>query len=73
MCYNLVKINYMRKKKTNKKKLGPIVKQFIDPDDKTSHYKICFGNYFASSLSGFLAGIVVTTLIWLLAIEAFFR
>ena len=58
---------------TNSKKLGPISSQFINTTEKPSKYKICFGKCFASSLSGFLAGIIVACLIWLLIIEAFFK
>jgi hypothetical protein len=55
------------------KKLGPISSQFISTGEKASRYKICFGKCFASSLSGFLAGIIVASLIWLLVVEAFFK
>ncbi len=57
----------------NNKKLGPISSQFINPQEKPSKYKVCWGKCFASSLSGFLAGIIVTSLVWLLIIEAYFK
>lgn len=55
-----------------KKKLGPISSQFVS-QDKTVNVPYQIGNCLASSLSGFLAGVIITCLAWLLVIEAFFR
>jgi len=56
-----------------RKKLGPIASQFICLDEAPGRYQICWGRYFASSLTGFLAGVIATSLLWLLVIEAFFK
>lgn len=54
-----------------KAKLGPISSQFVTPEKPKT--KFCIGKYMASALSGFLAGIIVTCLVWFLIIDAFFK
>jgi hypothetical protein len=56
-----------------KKKFGPISSQFVDSTEKPSKYKFCLGKCFASSLSGFLAGLIVACLVWLFVVDAFFK
>jgi hypothetical protein len=53
-----------------KPKLGPISSQFVTPEKPKTKY--CLGKYMATALSGFLAGVIVTCLVWYLVIEAFF-
>jgi len=54
------------------KKLGPISSEFVS-SEKSGKYKYSLGRYIASSLAGFLAGVIVTCLIWLLVLDAFFK
>jgi hypothetical protein len=54
-----------------KPKLGPISSQFVSHEVPKGRF--CLGKYMATALSGFLAGVIVTCLVWLLVIEAFFK
>lgn len=54
----------------SKTKLGPIASQFVTTEKAKAKY--CLGKFVASSLSGFLAGIIITCLIWFLVVDAFF-
>lgn len=54
-----------------KTKLGPISSQFVSSEIPKTKY--CLGKYMATALSGFLAGVIVTCLVWLLVVEAFFK
>jgi len=51
-------------------KLGMIPQDFVSNDNVCYNY--CLGKVVASSFSGFLAGIVVTSLIWIVVVNVFF-
>ncbi|MEI6378506.1 MAG: hypothetical protein WCO55_02515 [Candidatus Falkowbacteria bacterium] len=44
--------------------------EFVSCDN--NGYQFCLGKVVASSFSGFLAGIIVTTLIWIVVVNVFF-
>ena len=46
--------------------MNPIGRNFISRDPRTFRFKI--GRLLASSLAGFIAGVIVTSIIWLVGI-----
>lgn len=51
--------------------IPPLPRDFISSDNP-SIYQYSFGRLVASSFSGFIAGIIVTSLIWVVIVDVFF-